>query len=380
MAVGVIAEFNPFHNGHKYLLETAKQNTRKCVVVIMSGTFIQRGGIAVTDKLTRTKASLNNGADLVLELPVVFSHNTAQKFAMGAVSTLMATGVIDTLAFGSESADISGLINGADILANEPQEVSLKIQELMGQGISYPVARQKAYTGYFDTSLLSTPNDILALEYLRACKILNADFTPLPIKRQGVDHDSKKVTKTIASATEIRHMLTEDNDVSSFIPSYEFDVYDEKRLDTAIISNLRLISPDRLADINEVSEGLENKFIAAAREVSDVNDLCMAVKSKRYTLSRIRRIAYSSLIGLTKELGNMSPTYIRVLGANDNGRMLLRKMKEKATLPIVTKPADFKGDTIFDFNSKAEDIFSLCGCDTRAGSDLRMTPIMMDKV
>ena len=380
MAVGVIAEFNPFHNGHKYLLETAKQNTQKCVVVIMSGTFIQRGGIAVTDKLTRTKASLNNGADLVLELPVVFSHNTAQKFAMGAVATLKATGVIDTLAFGSESADVSGLINGADILANEPQEVSLKIQELMGQGISYPVARQKAYTGYFDTSLLSTPNDILALEYLRACKILNADFTPLPIKRQGVDHDSKKVTKTIASATEIRRKLTEDNDVSSFIPSYKFDIYDEKRLDTAIISNLRLISADRLADINEVSEGLENKFIAAAREVSNVSDLCLAVKSKRYTLSRIRRIAYSSLIGLTKELGNMSPTYIRVLGANKNGRMLLREMKEKSTMPIVTKPADFKGDAIFDFNSKAEDIFSLCGCDTRAGSDLRMTPIMMDEV
>ena len=135
MAVGVIAEFNPFHNGHKYLLEAAKQNTKKCVVVIMSGTFIQRGGIAVTDKLTRTKASLNNGADLVLELPVVFSHNTAQKFAMGAVATLQATGIIDTLAFGSESADISGLINGADILADEPQDVSLKIQELMGQGI-----------------------------------------------------------------------------------------------------------------------------------------------------------------------------------------------------------------------------------------------------
>ena len=380
MAVGVIAEFNPFHNGHKYLLEAAKQNTKKCVVVIMSGTFIQRGGIAVTDKLTRTKASLNNGADLVLELPVVFSHNTAQKFAMGAVATLQATGIIDTLAFGSESADISGLINGADILADEPQDVSLKIQELMGQGISYPVARQKAYTGYFDTRLLSTPNDILALEYLRACKILNADFTPLPIKRHGADHDSREVTETIASATEIRRMLTKDDDVSSFIPSYEFDIYDEKRLDTAIISNLRLIPADRLADINEVSEGLENIFIAAAREVSNVNDLCMAVKSKRYTLSRIRRIAYSSLIGLTKELGNMSPTYIRVLGANENGRMLLREMKEKSTLPIVTKPADFKGDTIFDFNSKAEDIFSLCGCDTRAGSDLRMTPIMMDEV
>ena len=161
------------------------------------------------------------------------------------------------------------------------------------------------------------------------------------------------------------------------MPNNNITIYNSLLLDTAIISNLRLTSPDILSNINEVTEGLENKFITAAREVNNVNDLCMAVKSKRYTLSRIRRIAFSSFIGLTKELGNVSPTYIRVLGANSAGRELLREMKNKATLPVITKPSVFKGDTIFDFNSRAEDIFALCGTDTQAGNDLRMTPVML---
>ncbi len=377
MAIGVVAEFNPFHNGHKYLLETAKQNKSERVVAIMSGTFVQRGGIAITDKLTRAGMALNNGADLVLELPVIFSHNTAQKFAMGAVATLNATGIIDTLAFGSESADVSGISKASEILANEPDNVSQKIQTMMAEGVSYPVARQKAYEGYFDTALLSTPNDILAIEYLRASNILNANLTPMPIKRQGTGHDSDTVTKTIASATELRKRLVSGDTVESYMPVCDFDIYNAKALDTAIISNLRLITHEALSEINEVTEGLENKFISAAREVNNVDELCMAVKSKRYTLSRIRRIAYSSLIGLTKELGNMSPTYIRVLGANSSGRELLREMKKKSTLPVITKPADFKGDMIFDFNTRAEDIFALCGADTRSGNDLRMTPIMI---
>ena len=141
MAIGVVAEFNPFHNGHKYLLETAKRNAQNQVVVIMSGAFVQRGGIAITDKLTRAKTALENGADLILELPVVFSHNTAQKFAMGAIATLKATGIIDTLAFGSESADVSGLVDASNILADEPDDVSKKIQELMSVGVSYPTSK-----------------------------------------------------------------------------------------------------------------------------------------------------------------------------------------------------------------------------------------------
>ncbi len=380
MAVGVIAEFNPFHNGHKYLLKTLKQKTQKCVVTIISGAFVQRGGIAVTDKLTRTKAALNNGADLVLELPVTFSHNTAQKFAMGAVATLCACGVIDTLAFGSESADVSGIKTAAEFLANEPKDVSEKIKKFMANGISYPSAREKAYSGYFDTKLLSTPNDILAIEYLRACVVLGANFNPIAIERTGTGHDSELVTNTIASATELRKRILANNDISSFSPHPQFKVYDPTLLDTAVISNLRLTNAKILSSINEITEGLENKFISAARDVDNVSDLCDAVKSKRYTLSRIRRIAYSSLIGLTKDLANMPPSYIRVLGANEDGRKLLREMKEKATLPIITKPANYEGDAIFNINTRSEDIFALAAPENnlrRSGNDLRITPIII---
>lgn len=380
MAVGIIAEFNPFHNGHKYLLETVKQKTNKRIVAIMSGAFVQRGGIAVTDKLTRARMALLNGADLVIELPVAFSHNTAQKFAMGAVATLGACGVIDTLAFGSESGNTNGIKKAADILANEPSEVSEKVKKLMADGLPYPSARQIAYDGYFDTELLSTPNDILAIEYMRACRVLGFDFKPLAIKRKGTNHDSENVTDTIASATEIRRRISLGDSFSDFMPSSDFEVYSPTQLDTAVISNLRLISAETLSSISEVTEGLENKFIAVSRDVDNVNDLCMAVKSKRYTLSRIRRIAYSSLIGLTKDIADLPPSYIRVLGANEAGRTLLREMKEKATLPVITKPADYAGDAIFNLNSRAEDIFSLCANNEnlrRAGNDLRMTPVII---
>lgn len=379
MAVGIIAEFNPFHNGHKYLLETAKEITKEPIVVIMSGSFVQRGGIAVTDKLTRAGAAIINGADLVIELPVPFSHNTAQKFAMGAIGTLGACGIIDTIAFGSESGDTQGIENAAKILVDEPRDVSENIKKLMSSGLSYPVARQRAYKGYFDTSLLSTPNDILAIEYIRACHILGYDFTPLAIKRKGAEHDSKSTTDSIASATEIRRRVLSKDKISDFMPQYNFNVYDYRKLDTAVISNLRLTDPEYLSTINEVNEGLENRFISAAGCTDTVDELCMAVKSKRYTLSRIRRIAYSSLIGITKEIADLPPSYIRILAANENGRMLLKSMKKTATLPIITKPADYVGDAIFNINSRAEDIFALCSADKSkrcAGTDLRMTPII----
>lgn len=379
MAVGIIAEFNPFHNGHKYLIETAKQITQEPIVVIMSGSFVQRGGISVTNKLTRADAAVTNGADLVIELPVPFSHNTAQKFAMGAIGTLGACGIIDTLAFGSESADTLGIENAVKILADEPTNVSETIKKLMSDGISYPVARQKAYEGYFDTSLLNTPNDILAIEYMRACRVLGCDFKPLAIKRKGVKHDSSNTTDSIASATEIRRRVLSNDKITDFMPQADFNVYDHRILDIAVISHLRLSKPEYLSSINEVGEGLENRFISAAGCTDTVDELCMAVKSKRYTLSRIRRIAYSSLIGLTKEIADLPPSYIRILASNEKGRKLLKAMKKTATLPIITKPADYCGDAVFDINSRAEDIFALCSRDKRercAGTDLRMTPII----
>ncbi len=380
MAVGIVAEFNPFHNGHKYLIETAKTLTNDSVVAVMSGAFVQRGGIAITDKLKRAQMALKNGVDLVIELPVTFSHNTAQAFSMGAIATLNATGVIDTLAFGSECGDKDKLISIAKIIADEPTEVSAKIKELLSQGMSYPMARSKAYDGYCDTSPLNTPNDILGIEYLRACYDLGISPDVLPIPRIGTRHDSNEIKGNIASASEIRRRRLLGIDTTSFMPDSDFTLYDPKLLDLAIISKLRLSVPEEIADINDMAEGLENKIITEAKNVDSLEELAMAVKSKRYTLSRIRRILYSCLLGLTKDLCSLPPSYIRVLGMNDRGRELLKKMKETATLPIIIKPANYQGDPIFNVNSKAEDIFALCSTDPgkrSGGQDLRMTPVIL---
>lgn len=380
MAVGIIAEFNPFHNGHKYLIEQAKANADDKVVVIMSGSFVQRGGIAITDKLTRAKLALLNGADLVIELPLVFSHNTAQKFAYGAIATLQATGVIDSLAFGSETGDRQALMSASHLIADEPYEVSEKIKRLLDMGKPYPVAREEAYEGYFDTALLKTPNNILALEYLSECIKLNFNVNPIAVKRTGANHDSSVTTDTVASATEIRKRVLSGEDFSRFMPSTDFDVYDPRHLDTAVIAHLRIATPEMIEKINDVSEGLQNKFISASMEADTVDELCMAVKSKRYTYSRIRRIAYSCFIGLTKEHAALPPSYIRVLGMNSRGMELLRKMKNTATLPVITKPADYNGDEIFNLNSKGDDIFALCSSNKekrKGGNDLRMTPVIL---
>lgn len=379
MAIGVIAEFNPFHNGHRYLLKKARENTKDGVIVIMSGAFVQRGGIAVTDKLSRAQTAVLNGADLVLELPVTISHNTAQKFALGAISLLNATGIVDSIAFGSECGDCNALIDAADILLNEPVDVSNNIKKHMANGMSYPAARENAYSGYFDTSVLSSPNDILALEYIRAAKEIGASITPIAVKRIGTEHDSADTTETVASASEIRRRIYSGATADDFMPNHSFTIYNPSHLDTAVISHFRLTNPSSLSEINEVGEGLENRFIKAAQSVSSVADLCMAVKSKRYTLSRIRRIAYSALLGITKEIAAIPPSYLRVLAMNDNGKNMLRRIKKASSLPLVIKPADYQGDEIFNINCRAEDIFALCSDDEtkrNGGNDLRMTPFI----
>ncbi len=380
MVLGIVAEFNPFHNGHKYLISEAKRQTgADKVVAVMSGAFVQRGGIAITDKHSRTAAALDGGVDLVLELPVIYSLNTAQKFAYGAVATLSATGVVDTLTFGSECGSTTLLSNAAKKLIEEPQAVSDKIKLFTAEGMSYAAARAKAYDGIIPSDILSNPNDILALEYLRASYMLGTGLDALAIKRIGAAHDCYAVRKSIASAAHIRDILMSGRDAHAYMPDGQFPIYDERLLDTAVISKLRCEGAEYIKKINDVSEGLENRFMKAAINSSNVVDLCKNVKSKRYAMSRIRRIAYSSLIGLTKELAAHEPSYLRVLGMTACGAELLRKMKTAAHLPTVIKAADYKGDIIFDFNTRAENIFALAAPTDelkKGGMDITKPPVI----
>lgn len=382
---GIIAEFNPFHNGHKYLIGEIKYSYADAVIAVMSGSFVQRGDIAVTDKWTRAAIAVKYGADLVLELPAVYSMNTAQKFAFGAVSILNASGAADMIAFGSESGDTRSLAEAARVIAEEPPEVSEKIKEYSSAGITYPAARKRAFEDICGVYIPDSPNDILAVEYLRAVYETGSALGAQAVPRLGAGHDSEAISGGIASASEIRRRLYGGIGAEGLVPDPNFDIYDPSRLDAAVIGKIRTGTAEHISGINDVCEGLENKFIKAARECSTVGELCMAVKSKRYTLSRIRRIAWSVLLDLTGDLCSEPPGYIRVLAMNRTGREILRKMKKTASVPVVIKAADYAGagtDRIFAANSRAEDWFALCAPRPelrRGGRDMTMSPVIIDE-
>lgn len=379
ITAGVIAEFNPFHNGHKYLIDTIKNNYADAVIAVMSGSFVQRGGPAVTDKWSRAAAALDAGADLVLELPVVWSMNTAQRFARGAVGILDACGVADIIAFGSETADKESIEKAARLAAFEPPEVSERIKRLMSGGISHPAARKTAFSEA-GCDVPELPNDILGVEYVRAICETRSTLGFEPIKRIGTGHDSPEVSGDIASASELRRRLAAGESADAFTSMKELHVYDASRLDVSIIGKLRECKEEYLSEINDVGEGLQNRFMRAAAECDTVDALCATVKAKRYTMSRIRRIAWSALLGLTRELCEREPSYIRVLGMNRTGAALLKRMKGKAELPVIVKAADYReADPVFAANVRAEDWFSLCAPLPelrRGGRDITVSPVI----
>lgn len=370
----VIAEYNPFHFGHRYQLEQIKKHS-DAAVVIMSGPFVQRGEAAITDKWTRARAAILNGADLVLELPVIFALASAREFASGAVNLLNKTGVINNLCFGSESGDKSALINAADIIEHEPPEISAKIKYLISSGISYPAARERAFSGIIPDGLLSSPNNILAIEYIRALIRINSSIEPMPILREGSGYHDIDINK-FASASGIRSRIFSGQNISDLLPFSDFDVYSTSALDTAVTAFLRTITPEQLSQISGVSEGLENRILRAAMEYSSIDDIAASVKTKRYTLTRIKRILLSALLGITHELAASDPNYIRVLGMNSKGSDILRLMKKNIT--VITKVANYKEhDPVFAADLRAQNIFSLCGGRKKGNADLTTSPVII---
>lgn len=373
----MIAEFNPFHNGHKYILSEINKYA-DATIVIMSGNAVQRGDIAITDKHARTRTALMNGADLVIELPGIYAVNTAQKFAYGAVSTLNATGVVTHLAFGSEVGSISKLTSAAELLEYEPIEVSAQIKKLMSQGISFPAARAKAYDGLIESDILKKPNNILALEYLRALKYTESTISPFTIERTN-DFHSLSTSGNIISASAVRALMENNADISQYVPQNNFDTYSINALDNTLTYLLRTMPAAKLAQINDVNEGLEYRLINAAKNNCGFNDIAAAVKSKRYTLSRIRRILLSVITDLTSEICSLPPSYIRILGMNDKGKMVLKEMKSKSSLPIITKTANFSSNPIFEAEIRITEAAALCRQPVAAsfGREYTVSPIII---
>lgn len=354
---GIVCEFNPFHYGHKYLIENVKKEF-DAAICIMSGNFVQRGEAALYDKRKRCEAALFCGADLVFELPVRYVLSSAQGFALGSISLLDKTGIADSVCFGCECSDINELIKTAEILASEPSAVSEKIQKLIADGESYPRARATAFSGLVNSEIISEPNNILALEYISALNSIKSKMTPYPVKRFAVEHDSDIANGSYASASYLRAMVKDGKDISKYTP-YDFSEctkYDTDKLTPLIKYKFMDMRENFFDGIPDAEIGLAERFLKAINEPS-FSDMIEAVKTKRYTYARLRRIVLRAIMNIKG--GYKEPEYLRILGMNDTGKKLLAEMRKKASLPIVNKTADFKS-TMLDEDIFASGIAALC--------------------
>ena len=341
--LGIVSEYNPFHNGHLHHLEISKQITKTDFsVVVMSGNFVQRGDTSLINKWVKTEMALRAGVDLVIELPTVYALSSAENFADGAVKILNSLGVVDYISFGSEIGEITPLNDIANILYKEPKEFSSLITAQLKSGLSYPRAREIALSQFFGTSkkysdILNNPNNILGVEYLKALKRRKSHIRPLTIKRDYSDYNSTKVKKGIASATAIRTMIENKKNVHYVVPYETYELLDEEINNGRIVQNLsvfekeiiytlRKMTLSEIANLPDVSEGLENKIKVAANNCNNLKDLIENIKSKRYTQSRIQRILLYALLNISEKDINASKRvtpYIRVLGFNKPGKRII---------------------------------------------------------
>lgn len=384
--VGIVAEYNPFHNGHLYNLNKAKEITGSDMsVCIMSSNFTQRGIPAIVDKWARTEMALASGIDLVIELPTAFSSQSAQYFSRAAVKLLDALGVIDYICFGSECGDIQPLMETAQILSQEPEEYKSLLKTQLEKGVSFPAARASALSEYTKSTnlneIITEPNNILGIEYLIALNELKSSLVPVTLQRIEAHYNSTNIEGNIASATAIRHhienLLDEEN-IKNTIPSYNYNIlqacFKEGRgpvtlssFEKEIFYKLITLQPEGLTSIFEINEGLQNKIYKAYFEVSTLEEIIDKVKSKRYTYTRIQRIIVNVLIGMTKDFfasyKRSGPAYIRILGFNKNGRAILSKARKKSSLPIISNFSDiYKYDSkdmhsIADFEALSSNIY-----------------------
>ena len=362
--LGIIAEYNPFHNGHLYHLEQSKKITGcTYTVAIMSGNFTQRGSTSLIDKWSKAKCALENGIDLVLELPTLYSTSSAENFAEGSIKILDSLKVVDYISFGTETSDIEILDKIATVLYNEPKEYKNLLSHELHKGISFPKARENALMMYLNDirkyiNILSSPNNILGIEYLKALKKYNSNITPISIPRFEAYHNDIKFTGNIASSTAIRNIfknnglkilekLIPSNTYSSLIQNMKIGhiVPDLSVFEKEIIYNLRKMNLQDIAELADVSEGLEFALKNAANSCNSLVEFLNIIKSKRYTSTRIQRILLYSLLGITKKDINISrktQPYIRVLGFNPKGKFLISEAaKANPKLQIITSVKKF---------------------------------------
>lgn len=347
---GIVAEYNPFHNGHAIHIERTREPNGGCeathVVAVMSGSFVQRGEPAILTKFDRAKAALAGGVDLVLELPVPWCLSSAEGFATGAVSLLDSLGCVSVLSFGTETGELEPLCKAVTIMQTPRFASLLKYQ--LSLGISFAQAQQNALAeiaGKTAAAVLDTANNTLGIEYLKALRRISSRMDTFTVKRQGSAHDSMTPLGNTASATYIRMLLSSDRFVNAlaFMPAGCAAVLsaaadrghlpaDTEVIDRAVLAQLRRLSVEQLAALPQMSEGLENRVYNAIRKATSLTELETAIKTKRYPLTRIRRLIWCAFLGITAQDTAAPPPYIRVLAANERGKEILSAATPKVPL------------------------------------------------
>lgn len=394
---GIVCEYNPFHSGHLHQLAETRRalGADTLTVCVMSGDFVQRGEAAVFSKFARAEAACRAGASLVLELPLPWCLSSAEGFAEGAVSLLAAVGCTH-LSFGSESGDVETLQTLArEILAPDTQrEITAQLQR--SPELSYAMARERVLTEKLGEcgSLLSQPNNILAVEYLKAIYKKTYPITPVTVKRIGSGHD-KAGEQGPKSASELRGLMETGADISEYIPEAVLSVYRRERaagrvqdkavLETALLSRLRMLDRAVYESLPDGGDGAGARLWKAVREESTLEDIAQTARTKRYPLARMRRMLLCAALGVSAEYTKTLPPYARVLAADSAGCAYLREIDGKSAVPVLTKPAtvrrlDGSAAKVFALGASAHDVYTLqnvTNSDRKCGQDWRNGPAIV---
>ena len=403
---GIVVEYNPLHNGHLYHINKTKEITNcDALICVMSGNFSQRGIPSVIDKWTKTQMALNNGVDLVIELPTIYSVSSAEFFSNGAVSLLNSLGIVDNICFGSEHGDINDIYKIANILFEEPTEFKTLLKAYLSKGIVYPQARANALYDYLINLKLSisnlllnnffnSSNNILGIEYCKSLIKLNSSIRPYTLKREGSTYNSNLLHNEFSSATAIKKFMKKNGFLTKLeghVPSsvfseilnlhsknYQFPYEDSM---FPYIKHKSATSKNSFVNLPDVSEGIDNKIIKSVQNNLSYSSALDDIKSKRYTYTRISRILCQYFIGFdnfdTRKLRSIPCPYARVLGFNSNGKSILKSIKSNSSIPLYTKlPKEL--NEILQLDIQATRAYSIINSSVGPSNDHLISPIIID--
>ena len=404
--LGLVVEYNPFHNGHKYHLEKSKELAKAThTMAIMSGSFLQRGEPALLDKYTRAEIAVKNGVDLVVELPTLYSCQSAEIFSHGAIATLNSLNCVNSVCFGSEEGNVEILYTIAEILVKEPKDFKISLKKYLDEGLVFPIARSKSLYEYINKNnllnlkedelqkVLNSSNNILGIEYIKSLIKLNSSIKPFTITRVASAYNSKDIESNICSATAIRNSLKNNTNLEiiknvvppstfeeienkinhNFNPVFDCDFYD-------ILSSTIIRDYQNLNNYFEVNEGIENKIYNSIFKCQNIysniftsknlEELINSTKSKRYTMTKIKRTLNNILLGINKDdvmkvKDLFQIPYIRVLAFNNKGREIIKKIKNSSDIEIITKFSKISHvndplfDTLIKYDLKASNMYNM---------------------